>query len=42
MNNFNTRIKSKRDTAANWTVNNPVLLNGEIIDTKVFLKFLAK
>lgn len=31
MSNFNTRIKSKRDTAANWTANNPVLLNGEII-----------
>ena len=31
MSNFNTRIKLKRDTAVNWTVNNPVLLNGEII-----------
>lgn len=31
MSNFNARIKLKRDTAVNWTVNNPVLLNGEII-----------
>lgn len=29
--NFNTRIKNKRDTSANWTANNPVLLNGELI-----------
>lgn len=28
---FNTRIKMKRDTSANWTQNDPVLLNGEII-----------
>ena len=28
---LNTRIKLKRDTSANWTNNNPVLLNGEII-----------
>lgn len=28
---FNTRIANKRDTSANWTSNNPVLLNGEII-----------
>lgn len=28
---FNTRIKNKRDTEANWTSKNPVLLNGEII-----------
>lgn len=27
----NTRIRFKRDTSANWTNNNPVLLNGEII-----------
>lgn len=27
---FNTRIKHKRDTHANWTTNNPVLLDGEI------------
>ena len=26
-----TRIKHKRDTSLNWTINNPVLLNGEII-----------
>lgn len=26
-----TRIKHKRDTSLNWTLNNPVLLNGEII-----------
>lgn len=28
---FNARIGMKRDTAANWEQNNPVLLNGEII-----------
>ena len=28
---FNARIKCKRDTSANWTQNNPVLLYGEII-----------
>ena len=28
---FNARINMKRDTAANWEQNNPVLLNGEII-----------
>ena len=28
---FNARIANKRDTSANWTSNNPVLLNGEII-----------
>jgi len=28
---FNTRIKHKRDTDTNWTTNNPVLLDGEII-----------
>lgn len=28
---FNTRIKNKKDTEANWTSKNPVLLNGEII-----------
>ena len=28
---INTRIKWKRDTSANWTTNDPVLLNGEII-----------
>lgn len=28
---FNTRIKLKRDTSANWTAQNPVLLNGEVI-----------
>ena len=26
-----SRIKHKRDTSANWTQNNPVLLNGEIV-----------
>lgn len=32
---FNTRVKNKRDTEANWTSENPVLLNGEIaiVDT---------
>lgn len=28
---FDARIRWKRDTSANWTSNNPVLLNGEII-----------
>lgn len=28
---FNVRIKHKRDTSANWTSKNPVLLNGEIV-----------
>ena len=34
---INTRIQIKRDTAANWETNNPVLLNGEeiIVDTSV-------
>ena len=27
---FNSRIQWKKDTASNWTSNNPVLLNGEI------------
>lgn len=28
---FNARVQMKRDTSANWTSNNPVLLYGEII-----------
>lgn len=28
---FNSRIKWKKDTSANWTANNPVLLDGEVI-----------
>lgn len=28
---IDARVKHKRDTSANWTSNNPVLLNGEII-----------
>ena len=28
---LNTRVQSKRDTSANWTTNNPVLLDGEVI-----------
>lgn len=28
---LNARVQSKRDTSANWTQNNPVLLDGEII-----------
>lgn len=28
---FNVRIQHRRDTSANWTSNDPVLLNGEII-----------
>ena len=31
MSTINARIRQKRDTAANWTNNNPVLLNGELI-----------
>lgn len=27
---FNSRIRWKKDTSANWTTNNPVLLDGEI------------
>ena len=29
--NINARIALKRDTSANWTNHNPVLLNGELI-----------
>lgn len=29
--NLNARICWKKDTAANWTTKNPVLLNGEIV-----------
>ena len=29
--NIKTRIKHKRDTSANWTKNDPVLLNGEVV-----------
>ena len=29
--NINVRIALKRDTSANWTNYNPVLLNGELI-----------
>lgn len=28
---LNTRIKHKRDLEANWSTNNPILLNGECI-----------
>jgi len=28
---YDARIKSKRDTQANWESNNPLLLNGEIV-----------
>ena len=31
MNQFNTRIKMKKDSEENWNQNNPILLNGEII-----------
>lgn len=31
MSEYKTRIKQKRDTSANWTANDPVLLDGEII-----------
>ena len=30
MNQFNARIKMKRDSEKNWNQNNPILLNGEI------------
>ena len=30
-NQLNARVLWKRDTSANWTSHNPVLLNGEII-----------
>jgi len=28
---YNARVRNKRDTEANWTANNPVLLDGEIV-----------
>lgn len=28
---FDARIRHKRDTSTNWTTNNPVILDGEII-----------
>ena len=28
---FLSRTQNKRDTSANWTKNNPIILNGEII-----------
>ena len=28
---FNSRIQWKKDTSANWTQNNPVLLNGVLV-----------
>ena len=28
---YNARIKLKRDTSTNWTTNNPILLNGEVV-----------
>lgn len=31
MNQFNTRIKMKKDSEENWNQNNPILLNGEIV-----------
>ena len=31
MSQIDARIRQKRDTAANWTNSNPVLLNGELI-----------
>lgn len=31
MTEINARMKHRRDTSANWTSANPVLLNGEII-----------
>lgn len=33
---FKTRIRNKRDTSANWTAANPILLSGEkiIVDTE--------
>ena len=34
MTEFNSRIKLKTDTEENWSLNNPVLLDGEIIIVK--------
>ena len=31
MNEFETRVCNKRDTDANWTTANPVLLDGEMV-----------
>ena len=31
MSQINRRIRQKKDTAANWTSSNPVILNGELI-----------
>ena len=28
---YNARIRQKRDTSANWTAKDPILLDGEII-----------
>ena len=28
---FDSRIQVKRDTSSNWTTNNPILLEGELI-----------
>ena len=28
---FDSRIQLKRDTSSNWTTNNPILLEGELI-----------
>ena len=37
---INARAKNKRDTSANWTAADPVLLDGEIIivDTSVMVQ----
>ena len=34
---YNARIRQKRDTSANWTAKDPILLDGEIIivDTEI-------
>lgn len=31
---FNSRIQLKQDTSSNWTLNNPVILDGELIIVK--------
>ena len=31
---FNARIRIKKDTAANWEINDPVLLDGELVIVK--------
>ena len=39
---FNTRIRLKRDTSANWTNSNPVILDGEIIIVDTAVAFAGR